>query len=99
MERSLLLFKESVKSKQSFETYLVRLKMFMKYHGIKSYDDVLRQSNLQELFEDWIIAKKQTKEKQSFSKSMELTRQNGLKMFGINTSMRIRYLKNTSLME
>ena len=59
MERSLLLFRESVKSKQSFETYLVRLKMFMKYHDLQSYDDVLRQRNLQELFEDWIIDRKQ----------------------------------------
>ncbi len=55
MERSLLLFKESIKSKQSFETYLVRLKMFMKYHNIQSYDEIMRLHNLQELFEDWII--------------------------------------------
>lgn len=59
MERSLLLFKESVKSKQSFETYLVRLKLFMKHHGFSSYDEITRHPNLQELFEDWIIAKKQ----------------------------------------
>ena len=59
MERSLLLFKESVKSKQSFETYLVRLKMFMKYHGFTSYDQIVIQPNLQELFEDWVIAQKQ----------------------------------------
>lgn len=59
MERSLLLFRESVKSKQSFETYLVRLKMFMKYHGFVSYDEITRKTNLQELFEDWIIAQKQ----------------------------------------
>jgi hypothetical protein len=31
----------------------------MKYHGIRSYDEVIRQPNLQELFEDWIISKKQ----------------------------------------
>ena len=31
----------------------------MKYNGIQSYDEAIRKPNLQELFEDWIIAKKQ----------------------------------------
>jgi len=31
----------------------------MKYHGFASYDQVVRQPNLQELFEDWIIYQKQ----------------------------------------
>jgi len=58
MERSLLLFRESVKSKETYHTYLTRVKLFMKYHGINSYDEAIRKPNLQELFEDWIIAKK-----------------------------------------
>ena len=59
MEKSLLLFRESVKSKETCHTYLTRVKLFMKYHGIQSYDYVIRQPNLQELFADWIMSKKQ----------------------------------------
>ncbi len=59
MERVLLLFENSVKSKYTFKTYLDKLNRFMKFVGASSYDELTRKENLQELLEDWIMTVKQ----------------------------------------
>ncbi len=60
MERSLLLFRESIKSKVTFQVYERRLKEFMKFCNVDSFDELTRVTNLQESLEDYIIEKKQT---------------------------------------
>jgi len=59
MERSILLLKNSVKSEHSFKTYVDKLRRFMKFVGVNSYDELSRRDNLQEALEDWIIKIKQ----------------------------------------
>jgi uncharacterized protein (DUF302 family) len=54
MERSLLLFENSIKSKYSFNSYVDKLKRFMKFAGATTYDELTRKENLQELLEDKI---------------------------------------------
>ena len=59
MERSILLFKNSVKSEHSYKTYVDKLNRFMEFAGVSSYDELTREKNLQELLEDWIMTIKQ----------------------------------------
>lgn len=59
MERSILLFKNSVKSEHSIKTYVDKLNRFMEFAGVSSYDELTMKENLQELLEDWIMTLKQ----------------------------------------
>jgi len=60
MERSLLLFRESIKTKVTFQVYERRLREFMRFCNVDSFDELTQVNNLQELLEDYIIEKKQT---------------------------------------
>jgi hypothetical protein len=60
MERSLLLFGESIKTEVTFQVYQRRLKEFMSFCNVSSFDDLTRVKNLQESLEDYVIQKKQT---------------------------------------
>lgn len=56
MERSLLLFENSVKSKYSYVSYRNKLNMFKKFVGANSYDEITRMEDLQVKLEDWIMS-------------------------------------------
>ena len=60
MERSLLLFENSVKSKITFREYLKRLEKFRKFCNAGSFDSLSRiePANLQEMLEDHIMLRK-----------------------------------------
>ncbi len=60
MERSLLLFENSVKSKITFREYLKRLEKFRKFCNADSYDSLSRiePAKLQEMLEDHIMLRK-----------------------------------------
>ena len=60
MDRSLLLFRESIKTKITFQVYERRLQEFMRFCNVSSFDELTQVTNLQESLEDYIIAKKQT---------------------------------------
>jgi len=59
MDRSLLLFRESIKTKITFQVYERRLQEFMRFCNVGSFDELTQVTNLQESLEDYIIAKKQ----------------------------------------
>jgi len=60
MERSLLLFENSVKSKITFREYLKRLEKFRKFCNADSFDLLSRMvpAKLQEMLEDYIMLRK-----------------------------------------
>jgi hypothetical protein len=60
MERSLLLFRESIKTKVTFQVYQRRLQEFMRFCNVSSFDELTQVTNLQESLEDYIIEKKQS---------------------------------------
>ena len=57
MQRSLLLFEESIKSENTRKNYKYQLSKFLKYFKIKDYDSLLTISKekLQEMLEDYIF--------------------------------------------
>jgi integrase/recombinase XerD len=57
MERSLLLFQNSLKSEKSFVTYLKNLNYFRKFINVDSFDSMIRvpQDKLQIFLEDYIM--------------------------------------------
>ncbi len=60
MERSLLLFENSVKSKITFREYLKRLEKFRQFCNADSFDSLSRiePPKLQEFLEDYIMLRK-----------------------------------------
>ena len=60
MERSLLLFENSVKSKITFREYLKRLEKFREFCNTDSFDSLSRMQpvKLQEMLEDYIMLRK-----------------------------------------
>lgn len=61
MERSLLLFQNSLKSEKSFVTYQKNLNFFRKFIGSEDFDSITRiePEKLQILLEDYIMSLKQ----------------------------------------
>jgi site-specific recombinase XerD len=60
IERSLLLFENSVKSKITFREYLKRLEKFREFCNADSFDSLSRMqpAKLQEMLEDYIMLRK-----------------------------------------
>jgi len=60
MERSLLLFENSVKSKITFREYLKRLEKFRQFCNADSFDSLskIESAKLQEMLEDHIMLRK-----------------------------------------
>ena len=56
-QHSLMMFEESVKSPISCKKYIYLVKLFMKYHKIKNFDDVVKinRDELQGLVETYVI--------------------------------------------
>ena len=57
MERSLLLFQNSLKSKKSFETYFKNLNLFRRFIGSDDFDSITRikSEKIQGFLEDYIM--------------------------------------------
>jgi len=57
IQRSLLIFQNSLKSKNSVKTYTYLLQMFMKHYKISDYDSVvnIEKKKLQPMVEDYVM--------------------------------------------
>ena len=57
MQRSLLLFENGIKSKNTFEKYVYFVKRFIKFYHLKNYDSItqIESSKLQIMIEDYVM--------------------------------------------
>jgi len=57
MQRSLIIFEESIKTEATRKAYLYQLEQFRKWTKIKNFDSLLQapQKNIQELLEDYVM--------------------------------------------